>query len=92
MYCVLSERFQVLLTPEQRKRLETEARRRGVSVGALIRDAVDRYLGTPTRSERQRAVAEIGKMRGRFLPPERLEQLLERERLVEQDLTEAPPA
>ncbi len=73
--CMLSRPLQVLLTPEQRKRLEAEARRRGVSVGALIREAVDRCLGTPTRSEPQRAVAEIRRMRGRFVPPEELDRL-----------------
>ena len=91
MYAVrmLSERFQILLTAEQRRRLETEARRRGISLGALVREAVDRYLGTPAPAERQRAVAEIRRLRGRFVPPEQLERLLERERLLEQDPTGA---
>lgn len=38
-----SERTQVLLTPEQRKRLERIAVREGRSLGAVIRDAVDAY-------------------------------------------------
>jgi hypothetical protein len=38
-----SERTQVLLTPEQRKRLERIAAREGRSLGAVIRDAVDAY-------------------------------------------------
>ena len=38
-----SERTQVLLTPEQRGRLERIAAREGRSLGAVIRDAVDAY-------------------------------------------------
>ena len=38
-----SERTQVLLTPEQRARLERIAVREGRSLGAVIRDAVDAY-------------------------------------------------
>ncbi|MGH3443049.1 MAG: ribbon-helix-helix protein, CopG family [Nitriliruptorales bacterium] len=38
-----SERTQVLLTPEQRARLERIAARRNVSVGAVIREAIQHY-------------------------------------------------
>ncbi len=38
-----SERTQVLLSPEQRSRLERIAVREGRSLGAVIRDAVDAY-------------------------------------------------
>jgi hypothetical protein len=38
------------LTPEQRTRLERLAARRGVSVGAVIREAVDAYTGPRTRT------------------------------------------
>lgn len=38
-----SERTQVLLSPEQRQRLERIAAREGRSLGAVIRDAVDAY-------------------------------------------------
>src|SRR4029453_6940003 len=41
-----NERLQILVTPEQRKRWELEARRRGTSVAGLIRDAVDRDMGS----------------------------------------------
>jgi hypothetical protein len=40
---MLTERFQVLLTPEQRARVERLAARDGTSVGAVIRRAVDAY-------------------------------------------------
>lgn len=39
----LTERTQVLLTVEQRRRLERIALRRGTSVGAVIRHAIERY-------------------------------------------------
>lgn len=41
--CMYTERTQVLLTPEQRSRLERMAKHRRVSVGALIREALDAY-------------------------------------------------
>jgi len=42
--CVsLSERTQVLLTVDQRRRLELIAVREGTSVGAVIRKAIERY-------------------------------------------------
>ena len=43
--CMFSERTQVLLTPEQAARLKRIARREGRSVGAVIREAVDEYVG-----------------------------------------------
>lgn len=45
-----SERTQVLLTPEQRARLERIAAREGRSLGAVIRDAVDAYTLPRARS------------------------------------------
>ncbi|MBA3367298.1 MAG: ribbon-helix-helix protein, CopG family [Geodermatophilaceae bacterium] len=39
----LSERTQVLLSPEQRRRLERLARHEGKSVGAVIREAIEKY-------------------------------------------------
>lgn len=40
---MFSERMQVLLSPEQRSRLERIAGREGRSIGAVIREAVDAY-------------------------------------------------
>ena len=48
--CVHSERTQVLLSPEQRQRLERIAAREGRSLGAVIRDAVDAYTLPRTRA------------------------------------------
>lgn len=48
--CMHSERTQVLLSPEQRQRLERIAAREGRSLGAVIRDAVDAYTLPRARS------------------------------------------
>lgn len=56
--CMLTERLQILLDGERRRRLEHEATSRGVSVAALIRDAID--LAYPsTADERRRAAALV---------------------------------
>jgi len=75
-----SERLQILVTPEQRRRWELEAKRRGTSVAGLIRDSVDRDLGSPDGEGRASAVEAIRAMRGRFLPPDELDRLVEEER------------
>jgi predicted DNA-binding protein len=78
---MLNERLQVLLTSEQRQRLEAEARRRGSSVGSLVRQAIDAHFGSVSREDRLRAVEEIRSMgTGRFLPPEELDEIVESER------------
>jgi len=48
--CMHSERTQVLLTPDQRQRLERIAARESRSLGAVIRDAVDAYTLPRARS------------------------------------------
>ena len=75
-----SERLQILVTPEQRKQWELEAKRRGTSVAGLIRDAVDGEMGSLDRGDRASAVEAIRAMRGRFLPPDELDRLVEEER------------
>lgn len=40
-----SERTQVLLTPQQRRQVERAAATRGISVGAIIREAIDAHVG-----------------------------------------------
>lgn len=54
---MLSQRTQVLLTPEQRARLERLAEERGTSVGAVIREAVEAYTRPHGRSREEAAQA-----------------------------------
>jgi len=73
---MLKERLQLLISAEQRKRLEDEARRTGRSVGALVREAIDARFGAVTREDRLQAVEEIRSMEsGHFLPPDELGRL-----------------
>lgn len=77
---MFSERVQILLSREQRQRLATEAKRRGTSVGSLVREAIDARFRGFTREERIRAVEEIHQMKGRFLTVEEMERLVDEER------------
>jgi len=78
---MLDERLQVLLTAEQRRHLESEARTRGTSVGALVREAIDVHVGdTVSRADRLRALEAIKALRGRYLPPDELDRIVEEER------------
>ena len=84
---MLTERLQLLLSRAQRLRLEAEAKRRRISVGALIREAIDLRLHTVPVEKRRRAVAKIKAMSGgRFLTVQELERIVdeERERPLEQ--------
>lgn len=51
-----SERTQVLLSPEQRRRVEQLAARSATSVGAVVRAAIDTYLEPPSVERRMRAL------------------------------------
>jgi hypothetical protein len=51
-----STRTQIYLTDEQRRRLDARSRREGRSLAALIRDAIDRYLGDQDPSDVQAAL------------------------------------
>lgn len=77
---MFSQRLQILVTPEQRRRLEAEARRRDTSVASLVRDAVDARYASMTREERVAAVSDIAALEGRFLDPAELNRLVEAER------------
>ena len=52
---MVTERTQVLLTTEQRRRLEMRAAAEHRSMGAVIRDAVDAYVGLSERPRREAA-------------------------------------
>ncbi len=56
--CMYSERTQILLSPEQLARLKRIAARDGRSVGSVIRDAVDAFVGSEPGS-RARALGSI---------------------------------
>jgi len=59
-------RTQISLTEEQAAGLGKLARERGVSMAAVVRDAVDAVLEREQRDERwQRALAMIGKYRSK---------------------------
>jgi hypothetical protein len=55
---MLTERLQILLDGDRRRRLEHEAAARGVSVAALIRDAID-LVYPSTAVERRQAAAQV---------------------------------
>jgi len=78
---MITERVQILLTPEQRRRLEDEARRQARSVASLVREAIDARFGTVSRQERLAAVEAIATMSGgRYLTPEQINRAVEEER------------
>ncbi len=76
---MINERLQILVRPDQRRRLEVEAKRRGTSVAALVREAVDVQFGAVSPSERLDALEHIRALRGQFLSPEGLNKLGEQE-------------
>jgi len=77
---MLKERLQILVTRDQRRRLEREAQRRGTSVAGVIRDAVDAQLGEITVEDRRAALDDILTMRGRSVSPDELDRIAEGER------------
>jgi hypothetical protein len=62
VYHALVDRTQISLTNEQARRLREIARRRGTSMAALIRDAVDRAYPPPGRADERwdAALAAVG--------------------------------
>jgi predicted transcriptional regulator len=77
---MLSERLQILISSEQRRRLEDTAQQRGSSVAAVVREAIDASLGGPTREEHREALEAIAAMKGRYLTPEEIEEIIAEER------------
>lgn len=78
---MLDQRLQILVSAEQRQRLEREASHRGVSVGSLIREAIDAHVGAVAVSDRERALDEIRTMRvPATVTPDELDRLVEEER------------
>lgn len=82
---MLNERLQILVSTEQRRRLEEESKRRQASVGSLIRQAIDAHFGAVTPEDRLNALEGIRALEGRFLSPEELDRLVDEEREVGAD-------
>ena len=59
-------RVQIQLTSEQVRRVRAVARDRGISVAAVVREALDRFLDEPSSREAvwQQALSVVGKYRG----------------------------
>lgn len=57
----MTERTQVLLTPAQRAKAERIAQAEGISIGAVLRAALDAY-GHDDPADRERAVEELVSM------------------------------
>jgi hypothetical protein len=75
---MFSERLQILVSKEQRRRLEAEAKRRDASVASVIRDAVDAELGVGSRAAKLAAVEAIRGLPRVPLPPiEELNRLID---------------
>lgn len=73
------ERLQILVTPEQRRRLLVIAGERGEAVTSLIREAIDsRFPPAVTPEQRQAAARRLlDRPKVPYLPPEELDALLE---------------
>jgi predicted DNA-binding protein len=87
LLCMYDERLQILLTAEQRRRLEAEARRRSTSVAALVREAIDARFEPVDRERRRAALAELERIgaayRGPTFTPEELGRLVEESHTAE---------
>lgn len=71
-------RMQILISPEQRRCLQDEARASGASVAALVREAIDQRFGRqPPREERGMAARRITARQVRMPPPEELRELID---------------
>lgn len=75
--CMYSARLQLLLSPEQRRRLEAESRRSRRSVNAIVREAIEARYGAPPREDRLDAARRIGEMRAEHLDPDDLRRLID---------------
>lgn len=80
---MLKERLQIMVDREQRRGLDAEANRLGISVGALVRDAIDERLGGSERQRRRAAVAEMSRVAAGASPSqEEIDAILDEERAL----------
>lgn len=59
----LTRRVQLLLSPHQYKRLEALAKTRGTSIGALIRESIEKLYLQSDETERLEAVRSLANLR-----------------------------
>jgi uncharacterized protein (DUF1778 family) len=72
------ERLQILIRPEQRRRLTQAARSQGTAVTALVREAIDeKFPPETTRQERRAAADRLLAMRVPHIEPDELNRLLD---------------
>ena len=55
--CILTRRLQILLDDAQHARLESYAQQHGLSVGAAVREAIDKAI--PADADQRRAAANV---------------------------------
>jgi hypothetical protein len=73
------ERLQILVTPDQRRRLTLISGQRGEPVTALVREAIDRSFPPAVDPEARQAAARflLDRPKVPYLPPEELDALLD---------------
>jgi hypothetical protein len=73
------ERLQILVTPEQRRRLTVRAQERGQAVTELVREAIDAAFPPPVDAAARQAAARrlLDRPRVPYLPPEELDAILD---------------
>lgn len=80
---MFDHRLQLLVSADQRRRLEAKAKETGKSVNQLIREAIDARYTSISREDRIRAAKEIREAEGgRYLTPAQLDQVVSDERLA----------
>jgi len=67
MYMAKALRTQIYLTPEQRRALDVRARSEDRTMADLVREAIDRFLGTPA-DPRTALDATFGALPGMSVP------------------------
>lgn len=76
--CMYSEREQILLSPEQRCRLDEEVAARNIAVAAVVREALDEHLGSGDMSRRQAAARRMFSRNLKVVSPEELADIAQR--------------
>lgn len=72
-----NERMQILISPEQRRRIEDEAASRNVPLAVVVRGALDEHLGSGDGTKRERAAARILSRDLRSVSPKKLNDMLD---------------